>query len=145
MPHFVRQQDQHQRGSEGQSQQQARRLCQCPIHGKDRQHVIVEGKSRQIILKIELHVRTDYQRSEEGRQKQQDVQPVTPFLGTRYVHFRRTVILNGRRQWGNGIRHEDSGIGVNQPSRQRSAGELRGQRAKSSARLSQSTATPFQA
>ena len=111
MSHLVRQQNQHQCRRKRQAQQQSRRIIQHPSHGKERNVVIVQGKSGLVVLEIVFHARAHHESSEDRRQQEDDVQPIA-LLRRRYnKHFYRTVIIRrGRRNWGKKFRHQDSTV-----------------------------------
>ena len=90
--HLVRQKNQQQRGGEGNSQQQAGRLMQRPAHRKQRQGFIAMNKRRHVVQEIKFHLRAHHQRGEDGRHKQQNVQPVPGIGRPHHVHFRGQIL-----------------------------------------------------
>src|ERR1700688_25949 len=84
---------------------------QHPSHGEKRNLVIIQRKSRLIVLEVIFHARPDYEGREDRRQQKDDVQPI-PLLQRLYnKHFYGTVIIGGsRRNWGKKFRHQDSTV-----------------------------------
>ena len=97
MSHLVRQQDQHQRSREGNPLDQPRRMLQHSFKRRKQWDLVVfQGKRREALIEIPLHVRAHRQRSEDGCQQQYCVQPVALFGPAHQYMHRRVVVQRGR-------------------------------------------------
>src|SRR5256885_15676047 len=85
-------------------------MLQCPPHRKQRQTIGFMRKSRPVIEEVILHASAYYQGSEDGSQKQQSVQPITPASGPDRKDFNRRGDLVSSRSWGKRFGHQPEKI-----------------------------------
>src|SRR3974390_793867 len=113
VPHFVREEYEHQAGGEGNAQQQLRRVVPDLVEREGRKVavVIVERKGGPPRIEVCLHVRADHQRGEDGGEQKQRVQPVTRTRARRRQVDRDGLVVLHRRG-GNGVRWVGHRVGM---------------------------------